>query len=38
LQEGWQAALDVERRELTRLRGTPEGRAAIRAFFEKSRK
>ncbi len=35
---GWQAALDVERRELVRLRSTPEGRAAIKGFFEKSGK
>lgn len=33
---GWQAALDVERRELNRLRNEPAGQAAIRAFFEKS--
>lgn len=33
---GWQGALDVERQELVRLRSTPEGKAAIRAFFEKS--
>ncbi len=38
LENGWQAALDVERRELVRLRGTPGGRAAIQAFFEKSKK
>lgn len=37
-ERGWQAALDVERRELTRLRSTPAGRAAIQAFFDKSRK
>ena len=36
LNGGWQAALDVERRELVRLRSTPEGKAAIQAFFEKS--
>lgn len=36
--QGWQAALDVERRELVRLRSTPEGRAAIQGFFDKSRK
>jgi enoyl-CoA hydratase/carnithine racemase len=35
---GWGAALHVERRELNRLRHTPAGRAAIRAFFEKSAK
>jgi len=33
---GWKGALDVERRELVRLRSTPEGKGAIRAFFEKS--
>ena len=33
---GWQAALDVERHELVRLRNTPAGRAAIQAFFDKS--
>jgi enoyl-CoA hydratase/carnithine racemase len=38
LEHGWQAALDVERRELVRLRSTPAGRAAITAFFEKSAK
>ncbi|MBX3385100.1 MAG: enoyl-CoA hydratase/isomerase family protein [Phycisphaeraceae bacterium] len=38
LDTGWQAALDVERRELVRLRSTPAGRAAIQAFFDKSRK
>ncbi len=36
LEDSWQAALDVERRELVRLRNTPAGQAAIRAFFEKS--
>ncbi|MBC7833949.1 MAG: enoyl-CoA hydratase/isomerase family protein, partial [Phycisphaerales bacterium] len=35
LEHGWNAALDMERRELVRLRSTPEGRAAIRAFFDK---
>lgn len=38
LERGWQDALDVERRELVRLRSTPAGRAAIEAFFEKSKK
>lgn len=38
LESGWMAALEVERRELTRLRSTPEGRAAIQGFFDKSRK
>ncbi len=38
LEHGWQSALDVERRELVRLRSTPAGKAAIEAFFEKSAK
>ena len=38
LEQGWQAALDVERRELVRLRNTPAGRAAIQAFFDKTKK
>lgn len=38
LETGWSAALEVERRELTRLRWTPAARAALRAFFEKSAK
>lgn len=38
LEDGWRAALAVERRELVRLRGTPAGREAIRAFFEKSKR
>ncbi|HVU63023.1 MAG TPA: enoyl-CoA hydratase-related protein [Phycisphaerales bacterium] len=38
LDRGWQAALDLERRELTRLRNTPAGRAAIQAFFDKGKK
>ncbi|VAX38626.1 hypothetical protein MNBD_PLANCTO03-422, partial [hydrothermal vent metagenome] len=36
LTEGWQAALDCERRHLVHLRRTPEGAAAIHAFFERS--
>mgnify|MGYP000157662413 CR=1 FL=1 len=36
LEKGWQRALDVERRELVRLRSTPMGKAAIEAFFEKT--
>lgn len=36
LTRGWQAALDCERRRLIELRGSPEGRAAIQAFFERS--
>ncbi|HYF14410.1 MAG TPA: enoyl-CoA hydratase-related protein [Phycisphaerales bacterium] len=35
---GWRACLDVEQRELVRLRGTPAGRDAIAAFFAKSKK
>jgi enoyl-CoA hydratase/carnithine racemase len=38
LTSGWPAALEVERRELTRLRHTPAGQAAIQAFFDKSKK
>lgn len=38
LAAGWQDALTVERRELTRLRNTAAGQAAIAAFFEKSKK
>lgn len=37
LERGWQAALEVERRELTRLRNTDAGRAAIAGFFEKKK-
>ncbi|HYE02234.1 MAG TPA: enoyl-CoA hydratase/isomerase family protein [Phycisphaerales bacterium] len=37
LEEGWQGALRVERRELVRLRATPEGRSAIRSFFERGK-
>ncbi len=36
LERGWQAALEVERKELNRLRHTAAGKASIRAFFEKS--
>lgn len=36
LTTGWQAALDCERRHLVHLRRTPEGAAAIQAFFERS--
>lgn len=38
LDTGWSAALDVERRQLVRLRGTPAGKSAIQAFFDKSKK
>ncbi|MFM9959268.1 MAG: enoyl-CoA hydratase/isomerase family protein [Phycisphaerales bacterium] len=34
---GWRACLDAEREHLVRLRGSPEGKAAIAAFFEKSK-
>lgn len=35
---GWRAALDMERQHLVRLRNTPQGREAIKAFFERSSK
>ncbi len=38
LKDGWNAATQLERTELTRLRNTPEGKAAIQAFFDKSAK
>ncbi|GJQ30360.1 MAG: hypothetical protein HBSAPP03_22440 [Phycisphaerae bacterium] len=38
LSRGWAAAIDVEQRELVRLRNTPAGRAAIQAFFDKGKK
>jgi enoyl-CoA hydratase/carnithine racemase len=38
LTSGWRAALDVERKELVRLRSTPAGKSAIEAFFAKSQK
>ena len=38
LERGWPAALEVERRELNRLRHTDAGRAAIQAFFDRSAK
>lgn len=38
LARGWDAALEVEQRELVRLRHTPEATAAINAFFEKSKR
>jgi enoyl-CoA hydratase/carnithine racemase len=38
LSKGWDAALEVEQRELVRLRSAPEGKAAIAAFFEKAAK
>lgn len=34
---GWEAALQMERTELTRLRHTDAAKAAIQAFFEKSK-
>lgn len=34
---GWRACLDREREHLVRLRSSPEGKAAIAAFFEKSK-
>ncbi len=36
LDSGWEAALEVEQRELTRLRRAPAGAAAIEAFFRKT--
>jgi 3-hydroxyacyl-CoA dehydrogenase/enoyl-CoA hydratase/3-hydroxybutyryl-CoA epimerase len=36
-EHGWQACLDREREHLVRLRSSPEGKAAITAFFEKSK-
>lgn len=36
LTRGWQAGLECERRHLVHLRRTPEGVAAIQAFFERS--
>lgn len=37
LASGWQAALATERRELIRLRNSPEGKAAISAFLNKGK-
>lgn len=37
LAQGWQAALDAERSHLITLRNSPEGKAAIEAFFERSK-
>ena len=38
LETGWPAALEIERKELNRLRNTAAGNAAIRAFLDKSKK
>lgn len=38
LSEGWGAAIGVERRRLTALRHTPTARAALEAFFARSKK
>jgi enoyl-CoA hydratase/carnithine racemase len=38
LDQGWMAALELERKELVRLRNTAAGRAAIQAFFDKAKK
>lgn len=38
LDRGWEAGLDAERENLVRLRGTPEAKAAIEAFFARSAK
>lgn len=35
---GWKACLDVEQRELVRLRNTPKGKELIAAFFARSKK
>lgn len=36
LTDGWQAALDAERRHLIELRATPEAKGAIESFFARS--
>ncbi|MFO0857920.1 MAG: enoyl-CoA hydratase-related protein [Phycisphaerales bacterium] len=36
--KGWKACLEVEQRELVKLRHTPQAKAAIEAFFAKSKK
>ena len=36
LRDGWQKAVDAERRHLIRLRHTPEARAKLEAFFAKA--
>lgn len=38
LTKGWAAALEVEQRELVKLRSSPEGKAAIASFFERAAK
>lgn len=38
LEQGWQAAVALERRELVRLRHAPAGKAALKAFFDRSAK
>jgi len=38
LSRGWEAALTVERRRLIQLRHTPAAKAALEAFFAKSKK
>lgn len=38
LARGWPAALEVEQRELVRLRSTPAGKQAIQAFFDRSKR
>ncbi|HZW06685.1 MAG TPA: hypothetical protein VFF65_06150, partial [Phycisphaerales bacterium] len=37
LEKGWAAALEVERRELNRLRSEPAGKGAIDAFLNKAK-
>jgi enoyl-CoA hydratase/carnithine racemase len=38
LTRGWEAALEVERRQLVRLRHTPAAKASLESFFAKSKK
>jgi enoyl-CoA hydratase/carnithine racemase len=38
LSQGWDAAIATERRELVRLRNTPNAKQALAAFFAKSKK
>ena len=38
LNDGWQAALDAERASLVHLRSTEQAKAALQAFFDRTRK
>ena len=38
LTRGWKGAIEVEQRELVRLRASQAGKAAIQAFFDKAKK